>query len=430
MKQRRYLYWGLLLGALSFSIACTMEQGSERPKSAEQPAPPNTPSVSVAKVIYQELTEWDEYTGRLQAPESVDLRPRVSGYVAEVSFHEGALVKAGDLLFKIDDRPYRAEVKRLQAQLRSRHSQRELAQSHYKRAQQLADDNAIADEVVDNRRANLEQAEAAIEAVSAALEIAQLNLDYTNVTSPIDGRVSSALATSGNYVNAGQNILTSIVSTDSVYAYFDADEQAYLNYAKLAREGSRPSSRDVKHPVYMALANDHDFPNEGYVDFIDNRIDPESGTIRGRAVFDNSEGKFIPGLFTRIRIIGSASYKGILIDDRAISTDLNNKFVLVLDAHNIVHYRPVELGEKLAGLRIIKSGLSPDDKIVVNGLQRVRSGNEVTPELVDMSSTSTLQTLQALQSRVDNSVNKSRVAGHFDKNGHDINPTNSGAVGG
>lgn len=403
MNTMSYVKYALISSALAAIVACAPTE--------EVAAPQQTiPSVPVASVIHQNLTEWDEFTGRLEAPESVNLRPRVSGYVADVILKEGAIVRAGDLLFQIDERSFRAEVERLDAQLSSAESQLALASSHYKRAKQLSSQNAIADQILDDRLANYRQARAAVKSVTAALELARLNHSYTQVKAPIDGRVSNAIVTKGNYVTAGQTQLTTIVSTDTVYAYFDADEQTYLNYVKLAKDGSRPSSRDVKNPVYMALANELDYPHEGYIDFVDNRVDPRTGTIRGRAIFDNADGEFIPGLFARIKLIGSASYQGILIDDKAIGTDLNNKFVLIVDENNVVQYRGVTLGEKLGGLRIISSGLDANDKIVVNGLQRVRPGAEIFPEVVNMATNETLENLQAMQERIEGSTGKQRFA--------------------
>ena len=264
----------------------------------------------------------------------MSLRPRVSGYIDSIAFKEGATVEAGQPLFYIDDRSFKAEVRRLDAELADANSRLKLAKSSFVRATELAEKQAISDEILDSRVAELEQAKARLRSTTAAIEIAKLNLSYTKVTAPITGRISRALITAGNLVNAGQTELTSIVSGNRVYAYFDADEQTYLKYMALAKEGTRPSSREVKNPVYMGLANESDFPNEGYIDFIDNQINPATGTIRGRAVFDNAEGKFIPGLFTRIKLVGSASYDGILIDDKAVATDLGNKYVMVLDGDN------------------------------------------------------------------------------------------------
>ncbi|WP_438862478.1 efflux RND transporter periplasmic adaptor subunit [Neptunicella sp.] len=370
-------------------------------ESEQQPAAMPAPQVSVATVVNERLTEWDEFTGRIQAPQTVVLRPRVSGYVDIVAFKEGSIVNAGDTLFLIDNRQFKAEVKGLKADLLYAQSQLDLAQREHKRAIELSAKQAISAELLDSRMASVQQAKAKVKSVGAALDLAKLNLGYTRVEAPITGRVSNALITQGNYVTAGQSILTSIVSTQKVYAYFDADEQTYLKYSKLAQQGERPSSRNVRSPVMMALANDSEFTYSGELDFLDNRVNATTGTIRGRAVFDNQDGSLIPGLFTRLKLVGSASYNGILIDDKAIGTDLNNKFVLVLDDHNTLQYRAVELGEKLHGLRIIKSGLSAGEKIVVNGLQRVRPGAEVTPQNVDMVAQHIIQQIHTEQQRID-----------------------------
>ena len=398
----------LLLSSLGLLIAC----GEVAEPQVQAQAQAQAPVVSVAPVIHERLTEWDEFTGRLQAPESVELRPRVSGYIDKVAFEEGAIVEAGTPLFFIDRRPFEAEVKRLNAELTGVKSRLKLAQISYQRADTLSAKNTLSKEIFDNRFAELEQAKAGVQSVSAALDLAKLNLSYTHVEAPITGRVSSAGITAGNYVSAGQSVLTTIVSTDRVYAYFNTDEQTYLKYVKLAKEGTRPSSRDVKNPVFMALANESDYPHEGFIDFIDNQVNPATGTIRARAVFSNEDGAFVPGLFARIKLVGSSSYEGILIDDKAIGTDLNNKFVLVLDENNTVQYRPVTMGEKLNGLRIIKSGLIAEDQIVVKGLQRVRPGTPVAPEFVDMVDKDTLTELHALQQRVDGILDRASVAQH------------------
>jgi len=348
---------------------------------AESTQMPPAPEVSVAQVVSEKLTEWDTFTGRLEAPQSVELRPRVSGYVDIVAYEEGAIVKAGDPLFFIDNRAYKAEVKRLEASLKTAKARFELAKSELNRAKDLVSSKAISMEQLDQRMARYREAEANVSANAASLELARLELSYTRVEAPIAGRVSRALVTKGNYVTAGQSVLTNLVSVGKVYAYFDADEQTYLNYMKLNKEGSRPSSRD-------------------------NKIDPSSGTIRGRAVFDNENGELIPGLFARIRLVGSAAYEGILIDDKAIGTDLNNKFVLVLGEDSTVQYRAVTLGDKFNGLRIIKSGLSENERIVVNGLQRVRPGTPVTAKQVQMTTDSNLTAIRNAQQLLDKLMSK------------------------
>lgn len=383
------------------SIAAVVLAACSQPETAGAGAAPAAPTVDVATVVEQRITEWDEFTGRLQAPETVVLVPRVSGYLDKVLFTEGALVKAGDLLVQIDDRALKADVSRLQAELQSAVSQQKLANSDYQRAEQLRSQKAIAEEVLDARRARKDQSASQVAAVKAALTKAELDLSHTQVRAPISGRVSNALITAGNYVQAGQSQLTSIVSTDRMYAYFDADEQTYLKYVQLAATGKRGDSRNEASPVLMALSSDNDYRFSGSLDFLDNSINPQTGTIRARAVFSNDDNSLIPGLFAKIKLVGSASYNGILIDDKAVGTDLNNKFVLVVDDKQQLQYRPVTLGEKVGGLRIVTSGLKASETIVVNGLQRVRPTMQVTPNSVKMANAEQLVLLQQQQQALD-----------------------------
>lgn len=404
MKQLESLLVTLVAGvAIVYLVGCQPVE-----EQAQQASQMPAPVVSVATVINETITEWDEFTGRLEAPQTVELRPRVSGYINAVAFAEGSLVKQGDLLFEIDPRPFQAEVDRLTADLRSSKARLDLAKRDLQRAKSLKRQNAISLEQVDNRESQLQQAQAQVESTTSALAIAKLNLSFTKVTAPINGRVSRALITEGNYVTAGQSLLTSLVSIDAVHAYFDADEQTYLKYISLANQGERPSSREQRNPVYMSLANEKDFPHSGYIDFVDNQVNPSTGTIRARAVFENENGKFTPGLFARIRVIGSGRYDGILISDRAVNTDLNNKYVLVVNGENKVEYRPVRLGPKLNGLRIVRDGLNASEQIVVNGLQRVRPGMEVNPEQVSMAKPEQLERLFAQQRRVGEMLTKWR----------------------
>ncbi|GLS26483.1 efflux RND transporter periplasmic adaptor subunit [Marinibactrum halimedae] len=388
--KRLISYAGLLSAALVLS-ACSDEQA---PPSA---GPKAGPPVTVAEVIHQDIIEWDEFTGRLEAPETVSLRPRVSGFIDEVLFTEGALVEEGDPLFRIDARPFQAEVNRLKADLVAAQSALAFAKSQYERAQRLVKQKALSQETLDSRRADFQQARASVSSVQSALDAAELDLDFTQVTSPIKGRVSRALVTKGNLVAAGQNELTTIVSTEKLFAYFDADENTYLDYVDRVQSGARQSSRNHRTPVMMALANESEFLHYGYIDFVDNQIDPQSGTIRARAVFDKPKAGVIPGLFARIRIAASASYNGILIDDKAIGTDLNSKYVLVMDENNTVQYRAVTLGDRLGELRLIQKGLEKGEVIVVNGLQRVRPGTPVTPERSPMASQVVLDKLMKQQ---------------------------------
>ncbi|MBM7059167.1 efflux RND transporter periplasmic adaptor subunit [Pseudomonas sp. UL073] len=374
-------------------------------RAPDQAAAPAPAKVSVAEVIQQPVTEWDELTGRLEAPESVVVRPRVSGYIDKVAFSEGSLVKKGDLLFQIDPRPFEAEVRRLEAQLQQVRANLSRTENEARRGERLRASNAISAELADARASAALQARAEVAAIQAGLEAARLNLNFTQVTAPIDGRVSRAEVTTGNLVNAGESRLTSLVSTDKVYAYFDADERVFLKYNQLARQGSRGDAT----PVYLGLSDEDGFPHLGQMDFIDNQVDPKTGTIRGRAVFDNRKGEFTPGLYARLKLVGSATYDAALIKDSAVGTDLGKKFVLVLAEDDKVAYRAIELGPKLEGLRIVRSGLAKGEKIVVNGLQRARPGMPVSPDAVPMADQATLAALAEQRTAVAAS-NPPRVA--------------------
>ena len=350
---------------------------------------PGAPKVTVAQVLEQPVNEWDEFTGRLEAPETVEIRPRVSGQIDQVAFTEGALVKKGDLLFQIDPRPFQAEVRRLEAQLQQARANANRSDNEAQRGQRLQASNAISAELAETRTTAAQESRAAMAGIQAQLDLAKLNLSFTRVTSPISGRVSRAEITAGNIVTADVTALTSVVSTDKVYAYFDADERVYLKYTQLARQGQRGQTT----PVYLGLSNESGNPHLGQMNFVDNQVNPKTGTIRGRAVFDNSDGTFTPGLYARLKLVGSGTYSAVLIKDEAVGTDLGKKFVLVMDKDNKAAYRAVELGPKIEGLRIVRNGLSKTDKIVVNGLQRVRPGSQVQPEDSDMASPATLAAL-------------------------------------
>ncbi|WP_296593266.1 efflux RND transporter periplasmic adaptor subunit [Methylophaga sp.] len=388
----------LLLG----SIAIMVLSACGNPQAANQAEAPTAPEVSVAQVVSERITEWDEFTGRLQAPETVNLVPRVSGYIEQVHFNEGALVNKGDLLVQIEPQPFAAEVARLKADLQSAQSALVLAETEYNRAEKLSSARAISDELLDTRLARKQQAAASVASVKAALHRAELDLSYTSITAPISGRVSYAQITAGNFVNAGQSQLTSLVSTDKMYAYFDVDEQSYLKYLRLTEAGKRADTRDAKaNPVYMALADDSGYQHIGNIDFVDNSINQQTGSIRIRASFPNTDDQLLPGLFARIKLVGSDSYQGILIDEKAIGTDLNNKFVLVVNAENQLEYRGIKLGEKVNGLRIVREGLTATDKIVVNGLQRVMPNIQIKPKLVDMATNEQLAGLRKAQQLLD-----------------------------
>ena len=378
----------LALVALALSVvllsACT------RVDAQQSAAPPPAPKISVAEVISRDITEWDEFTGRLEAVDSVAIRPRVSGYVAAVRFEEGAMVRKGDLLFEIDARPFQVEVDRLRAELARVRATVQRAQNDLERGKRLSSDNAMSPEEIDRRAAFAHESAAQVDAVEAALRAAELNLEFTRVTSPITGRVGRAFVTAGNLVSSGPGdatLLTTVVSVDPIYASFEADEQTFLRYTELARQGKRASARQTGLPIRMALASDDGFPREGKMDFLDNHINPATGTIRGRTIFRNPDLTLTPGSFVRLRLPGSASYRAILIQDRAVGTDLDKRYVYVVGADNKVEYRVVQLGPIVDGLRIVRGGLKDSDVVVVNGLQRVRPGAQIEPVKVSMEET-------------------------------------------
>src|SRR5277367_3877072 len=374
------------INKLIIICACVLATLAGCAKSAGPQAPP-PPQVSVAQVLEKRVKDWDEFTGRLQAVETVEIRPRVSGYIDKVAFTEGSLVKRGALLFVIDPRPYQAEYDHAAADVKRFKTVLDLGRIELVRVQRLKDSGAVSQEELDERKSTVAQAEANVAGAEAALEAASLNLNFTRVASPIDGRVSRAEVTRGNLVTGGSNggtLLSSVVSMDPIYIYFDADEQSYLRYTQMARSGERPSSRDAGNPVQVGLANEEGFPHAGTVDFVDNQLNPQTGTIRARAVLTNKDGQFTPGLFARVQLLASGEYPAILIEDRAVNTDQSQKYVLLLGADNKIEYRKVTLGRVIDGLRVVREGLKAGDVIVVNGAQRVHPGVTVTPQRVAM----------------------------------------------
>jgi RND family efflux transporter MFP subunit len=360
--------------------------------SSKPPAPPPPPAVSVAPVLQRDVAETDEFSGRLEAVDHVEIKPRVSGYIRRVTFTEGREVKKGDVLFEIDPRPYQADLDRASAQLQQARTAADLAEKDVARAEKLVNVQAISREEFDSRTSAQANGAAAVRAAEAAVETARLNLDWTKVRSPIAGRVSRAEVTEGNLVQAGPpdaTLLTTVVSLDSMYLYFDSDEQTYLRYSSRAAAAGTRGWRDARLPVYLGLANESGFPHEGRLDFVDNRIDPTSGTIRTRAIFSNRDRRFTPGLFARVRLVSGARAPALLVRDAAIGTDQDRKFVLVLTKGDSLAYRPVEIGRLSDnGLRVVRTGVAEGDQVVVNGLMRVRPGMKVSPKMVAMVSDS------------------------------------------
>jgi len=362
----------------------------DKPQSPGPGGPP-PPQVSVATVIEKPVNEWDEFSGRLEAVEHVEIRPRISGYIEKIDFRQGAEVKEGDLLFEIDPRPLQAELAHAEAELASANTKLGLAKSDLARADKLLQSKAISQQEYDQLTSSQQDLDSVVKAAQAAVLTARLNLDYTKVRSPINGRSGRAAVTAGNLVAGGagasSTLLTTVVSLDPIYAYFEGDEQAYLKYDELNRRGELTSSREQRNPIYLGLSNEEGYPHKGYVDFVDNALDPQTGTIAARAVFDNKDRRFTPGLFARLKLVGSGTYKAILINDKAIGTDQNKKFVLVVGDDDKTMYREVKLGPIIDGLRVIKQGLKGGEAIVVNGLQRVKPGDRVTPQKTDMLET-------------------------------------------
>ena len=353
----------------------------------EPPAAPPPQAVTVAAVPQREITEWDEFTGRLEAVDQVEIRSRVTGYIKRIVFDEGKEVKKGEVLFEIDPRPYEADLARAQADLERARSAASLAKSEVQRAGKLVEMQAISREEFDSRTSAEAQGGASVRAAEAAVQTARLNLEWTKVRSPIAGRVSNALVTAGNLVQAGPPagaVLTTVVSVDSMYLYFDSDEQTYLRYASRARSSGGTNWRTARLPVYLGLANESGFPHEGRLDFVDNQVDPQTGTIRIRAVFSNRSRALTPGLFARVKLVGNQKTDVLLVRDAAIGTDQDRKFVLLLGPGDTLAYRPIVPGRLTDGLRIVTSGLEAGDSVVVNGLMRVRPGMKVAPTATAM----------------------------------------------
>ncbi|KQQ36193.1 RND transporter MFP subunit [Duganella sp. Leaf126] len=355
------------------------------------------PPVSAAAVVEKTLTETQEFSGRLEAIEQVQIRPRVGGFITAINFKPGSQVKKGDVLFVIDARPFQAEANRAEAAATSARAKAELAKLEMNRADKLLADKAIAQREFDERASNFKQLDADARAAQAQYEAAKLNLDYTRVTAPISGRVSKAEITLGNLVDASA-VLTSVVSLENIYASFDGDEETYLRVGAAAHKG-QPAV------VRIGLANEEGFPHEGKLEFVDNQLDARSGSVRMRARLANDDGALVPGLFARVQLAGSTGARPVmLINDRAVSTDQNRKFVFVVGAGNKAEYRPVTLGPQVDGLRVVRSGLKAGEKIVVNGLQRVRPGAPITPTMVAMDADPLAANVAQPETRKDEKV--------------------------
>src|ERR1700720_1538662 len=368
----------LFIGVGLLSILLTTASCKKKSPPPQAPLP-----VNVVTAVGKEVNEWDEFTGRLEAVESVEIRPRVSGYITEIRFQAGAIIKKDDLLYVIDPRPYQADFDRAAAEVERMQAQEKLAQIELDRAKELRAKNTISASEFDQKAATYQGASAATASAAAAKNAAALNLDFTQVKSPIDGRVSDERITLGNLVQPGagpENVLTTVVSVDPIYAKVDADENAILKYVKLSEQGKRVSARTAKIPAWVELGNEADFPHEGYVDFVDNRLDPGTGTIRARVVLKNWNPNFItPGFFVRVRVAGATPYRAALVADRVISSQQGLKYVFVVKPDNTIERRTLETGSIFEGKRIVKNGLKDGEKVVSTRLQLLQAGMKVQP---------------------------------------------------
>src|SRR4051812_11898205 len=368
-----------LVARFGFVLLLFFAAGCKKTSAPEQAPLP----VNVVTAVEKDVTEWDEFTGRLEAVESVEIRPRVSGYITEIHFEAGTIIKKGDLLYVIDPRPYQAEFDRTVAEVERMQAQLKLSQIELDRAKELRVKNTIAVSEFDQKAATYQGSFAAARSAEAARNSAALNLEFTQIKSPIDGRVSDQRMTVGNLVQPGagpDSLLTTVVSVDPIYAKVDADENALLKYVKLSEEGKRVSARTAKIPAWIELGNETDFPHKGTIDFVDNRLDPGTGTVRARIVIKNWNPNFItPGFFVRVRVSGATPYRAALVPDRVISSQQGLKYVFAVKPDNTVERRNLETGGLFEGKRIVKSGLKDGEKVVSTRLQLLQAGMKVTP---------------------------------------------------
>ena len=368
--------------ALAVGVAAAVAAGCSSHAAPGGAAMPPPPEVSVAQVLVKNVRQWDDFTGRVAAVQTVELRPRVSGYVDKVAYVEGREVAKGDLLFVIDQRPYRAQLAKAQADLARARSEAQLAQTQDARAQTLVAAKAISREEFDTRHAAVAQGNAAVRAAEAAVATADLDLQFTEVRSPIAGRTGRALVTVGNLARADTTLLTTVVSMDPMYVDFEGDEQAYLRYADLARKGQRA---ELRNPVRVGLADEEGYPHAGTVDFVDNQIDSATGTIHARAVLPNGDRSLTPGLFARVQLEGSAEFKAMLVDDKAVLTDQDRKYVYVLGPDNKAVRKDIVAGRVIDGLRVVDSGLDAQDTVIIRGMQKIFfPGMPVQPKTIAM----------------------------------------------
>jgi len=364
---------------VAIPLAVTLAGCDRKPASSSAPPPP---PVTVALPLQKKITEWDEYTGRFVATAAVEVRARVSGFIDSIKFKDGQIVKQGDPLFVIDPRPYRLAVEQAKADVERAKAKLEIASLDLERAAPLVRNQTLTQREFDTRQSNQRDAAGGLASAEAALKQAELNLEWTNVAAPIGGRISDRRVDAGNLITGGPTgatLLTTIVSLDPIYFAFDGSEADFIRYLRLAAAGARPSSRDVQNPVSVQLADETGYKHEGRMDFVDNVVNPKTGTIRGRAIFQNKDGLLTPGFFGRLRLYGG-EHDALLIPDSAIASDQASKIVFTVANDGTVAVKRVELGPIVDGLRVIRAGLAATDRIVIEGLPRARPGQKVTPE--------------------------------------------------
>ncbi|MCE2946157.1 MAG: efflux RND transporter periplasmic adaptor subunit [bacterium] len=382
---RKYAAWLAACGVALLLAACGPSgEGKGGADPSAKGGPPPAMPVTVAQVVERTVSDWEEFVGRVEAVERVELRPRVSGYLQRVAFTQGSDVGQGAVMFEIDPELFQVEVRRAEAELSRARTRAELARNERLRTDRLVESGAVSRQESDERIATEKDAEAAVRSAEASLASAKLNLGYTRVLAPISGRSGRAEVTAGNFVTAGQTVLTTLVRVNPVYVTFEADERVYLRFSAMVRKGSAGAPRRSGTPVEVGLADEQGYSTKGTVEFVDNRLNPQTGTIYARAVIDNREGRFTPGLFARVRVVGGGTYPAALIDDRAVGTDQNRRFVLVVGADGGTQYREVRLGPVYEGLRVVREGVKAGETIIVDGLQRVRPGMKVKPTTVPM----------------------------------------------
>jgi multidrug efflux system membrane fusion protein len=375
-------------GLLAFVTLVTMIGCETQTESDAKPAQGQPPSVKIVQPLAQDVTEWDEYTGRIEAVSSVDVRARVSGYLEKVNFKAGEKVKKGDLLFLIDPKPFSAQLNFAVAELERAKAKRELAKNDMERAERLFRGKAISEEEYDARSKGLREAVATVNSAEANVYTARLNLDFTKIRAPIDGQIGRELITEGNLVSGGggdATLLTFIVSTNPVYVYVDADERSVLKYRRQSGQDGSNNIGAGQTPAQLALADEADFPHQGILDYIAPREDAATGTVTLRGVFANPDGLLSPGFFARMRVRGSESYPAILVPDRAIATDQAQRFVWIVNQENQVEYRRVVLGAPIGQSRVIKEGLKAGEWVVIEGLQKLKPGIKVNPERISLT---------------------------------------------